>query len=68
MVEVMFAARASMPVSIKAGKVMKVPPPANAFWIPAHKETAKSIISSSMCPPSDGMLTAYSRAFNKLFS
>ena len=30
-VEVMLAARASMPVSISDGKVMKDPPPASAF-------------------------------------
>ena len=44
MVEVMLAAqRAVMLVSINAGRVKKVPPPANAFWMPAHTATAKRI-------------------------
>ena len=33
----MLAARASMPVSISAGSVMNEPPPASAFWVPAHE-------------------------------
>src|SRR5271165_3823373 len=38
MVEVMLAARASMPVSINDGSVMKEPPPASAFCAPAQIE------------------------------
>ena len=37
-VEVMLAARASMPVSISDGSVMNEPPPASAFCAPAHIE------------------------------
>jgi hypothetical protein len=46
-VEVMLAARASIPVSISAGKVMKEPPPANAFWQPAQR-AAKNSTASGM--------------------
>src|SRR5208337_3097253 len=45
-VEVMFAARASMPVSISEGKVMKDPPPASAFWAPAQIEATNRIASA----------------------
>ncbi len=37
-VEVILAACASMPVNISEGRVMKEPPPARAFCIPAHSE------------------------------
>ena len=47
-VEVMLAARASMPVSISDGSVMNEPPPANAFWAPAHSDAKKRITSGSM--------------------
>jgi len=41
-VEVMLAASGVMPVSIKTGKVMNEPPPANAFCSPAHKPAMKT--------------------------
>ncbi len=41
-VEVMLAARASMPVSMSAGRVRKEPPPARAFCTPAHNAAANS--------------------------
>ncbi len=40
-VEVMLAARASMPVSISDGRVMNEPPPASAFCVPAQSEAIK---------------------------
>lgn len=40
MVEVIFAARASSPVSRSAGKVRKDPPPAKVLTIPAINEAA----------------------------
>ena len=40
-VEVMLAARASMPVSISDGRVMNEPPPASAFCVPAQIEAMK---------------------------
>ena len=40
-VEVMLAARASMPVSISDGRVMNEPPPASAFCAPAQIEAMK---------------------------
>ena len=43
-VEVMLAARASMPVSISAGSVMNEPPPASAFCAPAQSEARMSRI------------------------
>ncbi len=42
MVEAMFAARASRPEKMRAGRVTKEPPPARAFWIPAQSATANS--------------------------
>jgi hypothetical protein len=39
-----------MPVSIRAGKVRKVPPPAKAFWMPAHTATRKRMISAVIVP------------------
>jgi hypothetical protein len=72
-VEVMFAARASMPVSISAGKVMKVPPPANAFCIPAHKEMMKRPVRRSICalesgahPRRGNMLTVCRRTIQQI--
>src|SRR5271166_3393637 len=48
MVEVMLAARASMPVSISDGRVMNEPPPASAFCVPAQiaamKRTTREIV------------------------
>jgi hypothetical protein len=41
-VEAMFAARASSPVSIRDGKVMKEPPPARAFCVPAQTATTNN--------------------------
>ena len=38
-VDVMFAARASSPASSSIGNVKNVPPPASAFWMPAHTAT-----------------------------
>jgi hypothetical protein len=35
----MLAARASSPVNISKGKVMKEPPPASAFCVPAQTAT-----------------------------
>src|SRR3954471_5092583 len=46
----MLAASALMPVNIKAGRVRKVPPPAKAFWMPAHTATRKRRISPVMVP------------------
>src|ERR1700722_6755015 len=43
-VEVMLAARASMPVSISDGRVMNEPPPASAFCTPAHIEAMKRMM------------------------
>ena len=55
-VEVMLAARASMPVSISDGSVMNEPPPASAFCAPAHSEAMKrmtrALIMSVGCPAS----------------
>ena len=49
-VEVMLAARASMPVSISDGRVTNEPPPASAFCTPAHiaamKRTMWAIIAA----------------------
>ncbi len=45
-VEVMLAARASMPVSISDGRVMNEPPPASAFCTPAHIEATKRTMSA----------------------
>src|SRR6185437_2398997 len=42
MVEVMLAARASIPARISAGKVTNEPPPASAFWTPAQRPAARS--------------------------
>ncbi len=42
--DVMLAARASMPVNIRVGRVMKEPPPARAFWHPAHMAAKNSTI------------------------
>jgi hypothetical protein len=44
-VEAILAALASRPVSIKAGRVKKEPPPAKAFCAPAHKATQNKRIS-----------------------
>ena len=44
MVEVMFAARASIPVKISAGSVMNEPPPASAFCAPAQVDAKKRTI------------------------
>ena len=40
-VEVILADSAVMPVSISAGRVRNVPPPASAFCMPAHNAAAK---------------------------
>jgi hypothetical protein len=48
-VEVMLAARASMPVNISDGRVMNEPPPASAFCTPAHIEATKRTISAVIC-------------------
>src|SRR5271165_2423274 len=45
-VDVMLAARASMPVSISDGKVMNEPPPASAFCVPAQIEAMKRMTSA----------------------
>ena len=42
------AASGFMPVNIRAGRVRNVPPPAKAFWIPAHTATKKRITSPVM--------------------
>ena len=47
MVEVMLAARASMPVNISAGRVTNEPPPASAFCTPAHS-AARNRTTSGM--------------------
>ncbi len=44
-VDVMLAARASMPVSISDGSVMNEPPPASAFCAPAQIEAMKRTTS-----------------------
>jgi hypothetical protein len=49
-VDVILAASAVMPVSIKAGRVRKVPPPASAFWMPAQTATKKRMIKAVMVP------------------
>ena len=53
-VEVMLAARASMPVSISDGRVMNEPPPASAFCVPAHiaamKRTTRAVICNAPLP------------------
>ena len=51
-VEVMLAARASMPVSMSAGNVMNDPPPASAFCTPAHSEATKRSIGHGHRLPS----------------
>ena len=51
MVEVMLAARASIPVNISAGKVMNDPPPASAFCAPAHTDAMNSTSKISIAPP-----------------
>jgi hypothetical protein len=43
-VEVMLAARASMPVSISDGRVTNEPPPASAFCTPAHIAAMKRMM------------------------
>jgi hypothetical protein len=49
-VEVMLAARASIPVNISDGRVMNAPPPASAFCTPAHvaamKRTMRAVIAT----------------------
>src|SRR5208282_5263009 len=50
-VEVMFAARASMPVSISEGRVMNDPPPASAFCAPAQIEATNRIASAVIDEP-----------------
>ncbi len=47
-VEVMLAARASMPVSISDGKVMNEPPPASAFCAPAQIEATNKMRSDKV--------------------
>src|SRR5271163_3632013 len=53
-VEVMLAARGSMPVSISDGRVMNEPPPASAFCVPAHiaamKRTTRAVICNAPLP------------------
>src|SRR5208282_2857262 len=51
-VEVMLAARASMPVSISEGKVMNDPPPASAFCAPAQIAAMKRIAKAVTAEPS----------------
>ena len=49
-VEVMFAARASMPVSISDGRVMNEPPPASAFCAPAQIEATNRTTREVVIP------------------
>ena len=49
-VDAMFAVRASRPLRIRVGKVTKEPPPANAFWTPAHS-AARNKSGSNEGPP-----------------
>jgi len=54
-----------MPVNINAGKVKKVPPPANAFCMPAHNEMTNKPVRRSRGGGSFGrglMLRAYGQA------
>ena len=46
--EVIFAASASIPVNIRDGRVMKEPPPARAFWHPAHRAAKNSTIRAEV--------------------
>ena len=50
-VEVMLAARASMPVNISDGRVMNEPPPASAFCPPAHSDATNNTINAAMLAP-----------------
>src|SRR5271166_1300179 len=64
-VEVMLAARASMPVSISDGSVMNEPPPASAFCAPAQiaamKRTTSEIVIGSPRPGVAALHVAASR-------
>ena len=57
MVEAMLAARASSPVSIRAGRVMNEPPPASAFCVPAQKAaTSKMARLVQVAAPCGGLM------------
>ena len=66
-VEVMLAARASMPVSISDGRVMNEPPPASAFCAPAQIDATKRmasdrVICSIQAAGSDRPLSGFARS------
>ena len=56
------AARGDMPETIRAGRVMKEPPPARAFCSPAHRPAKKMRTSIDMGIPGS-RITARRRVF-----